>query len=169
MHLFNEARRTLISFSVQPDGSGSKKNLNLLFKAPPKSQSHGLQPARSLLRPQYSGYGRERFCFNPSTIQLKPRKKSAAAATAATTYKTLVAVASRHVSFAGAVAADLVAGSPHHDDATRVAVARCCKNKRKELQQVCTAGGDHRKKSPRFCCLFKACCLINDFYMSGRR
>lgn len=31
-------------------------NLYLLLMAPPKSQSHGLQPARSLLRPQYSLY-----------------------------------------------------------------------------------------------------------------
>lgn len=32
-----------------------KANFNLLLKDPPKSQSHGLQPARSLLSPQYSG------------------------------------------------------------------------------------------------------------------
>lgn len=30
------------------------------MKAPPKSQSHGLQPARSLLSPQYSGYRDEK-------------------------------------------------------------------------------------------------------------
>lgn len=34
-------------------------NLYLLLKAPPKSQSHGRHPARSLLSPQYSGCGRE--------------------------------------------------------------------------------------------------------------
>lgn len=34
-------------------------NLYLLLKAPPKSQSHGRHPARSLLSPQYSGCRRE--------------------------------------------------------------------------------------------------------------
>lgn len=115
-----------------------------MFKAPPKSQSHGLQPARSLLRPQYSGYGGENFafvfshCYNP----MKTDKESAAAAIAAA-YQTLVAVAARHVSFAGAVAADLVAGSPHHDDTTRVAVACCCKNKRKRKTRKITGRGDN--------------------------
>lgn len=31
------------------------RRIYLLFRAPPKSQSHGRQPAKSLLRPQYSG------------------------------------------------------------------------------------------------------------------
>lgn len=119
-----------------------------MFKAPPKSQSHGLHPARSLLRPQYSGYRRELF-FSPCYYPMKSDKDLKDSGAAAGTHQTLVAVAARHVSFAGAVAADLVARSPHHDDATRVTVACCCKNtrrERKELMLVCVARGDRKKK-----------------------
>lgn len=95
------------------------------------------------------------------------RESAAPASAAAATYQTLAAVAARHVSFAGAVSTDLVAGSPHHDDATRVAVACCCKNKRtegKERLQVCVAKGDRKKKQRlRFSYLSRACCQNRGF------
>lgn len=78
--------------------------------------------------PSTQAAGENRDVFFRLPMQRKLREESAAAAT----HQTLVAVAAGHVSLAGAVAADLVAGSPQHDDAARVAVARCCQNKREK-------------------------------------
>lgn len=92
-------------------------------------------------------------------MQRKLREESAAAAAAAAaTHQTLVAVAAGHVSLAGAVAADLVAGSPQHDDAARVAVARCCQNKREKscCRSAWQEVAGKRQKGPRFCPLFRA-------------
>lgn len=128
-----------MSFSVQPEGSRiytqQVKRISTCCLRRHQSRSHTVcsRPGRCS-GPSTQARGDIYFSYYPAKIQFKLRRESAAAAAAATAaaaaYQTLVAVAACHVSLAGAVAADLVAGSPHHDDATRVAVARCCKNKR---------------------------------------